>query len=366
MSEVSEGYLLELLEACAACAPAPLYPAEYAKERNIDRAVLDAGLDELRRRGLVKFTEWVRERGQGYTPTELGRQALTSRHIPADAAPEPAGVASAEMTAYDRGEQVRGAVLWPGQPYASWTLLLINVLFFLGGGVYVVWHGLSLWDYSRGECISERNLPVLYELGALWPPRTVPESFLRHLLPTQWVRLILFLFLHAGLLHLMFNMSFLATISREIEAMWGWHRFLAIYFSAGIVSGCTIILISRLEQFRSPAEPITVGASGPIYGLFTAMAVWFSLNYEHLPDNLIEEWSQMIGINLVLLMAVNFVPSVSWQGHFGGAVGGFLAAMLLHVQRFHPSTTVRWLALAAVPLVPAAFLAAVFWQAGWF
>ena len=46
--------------------PEPLYPARYAREKNVERSELDAGLDELRRRGLVRFTEWVRDAGQGY------------------------------------------------------------------------------------------------------------------------------------------------------------------------------------------------------------------------------------------------------------------------------------------------------------
>jgi rhomboid protease GluP len=67
---------------------------------------------------------------------------------------------------------------------------------------------------------------------------------------------------------------------------------------------------------------------------------------------------------LFLLFAINFLPRVSWQGHLGGAIGGFLVALLLHVQRFHPSRVVRWLALAGVPAIPVLFFLAVLWQAG--
>jgi membrane associated rhomboid family serine protease len=161
-------------------------------------------------------------------------------------------------------------------------------------------------------------------------------------------------------------MGFLAVLGRDIEAMWGPARFLAIYLIAGVVSACAVIFISRLDAFRSHEVPITVGASGPLYGLFTAMVVWFSLNHEHLPENLLQEWSQTIGLSLILLVASSFVPSVSWQGHFGGAVGGLLSGLLLHWNRFHPAASVRRLALVMVPLVPVAFLCAVLWQAGYF
>ena len=68
--------------------------------------------------------------------------------------------------------------------------------------------------------------------------------------------------------------------------------------------------------------------------------------------------------NLVLLIGVNFIGNVSWQGHLGGAIGGLLAALLLHVQRFSPSGVVRGLALLGIPLVPVAFFVAMLWQVG--
>jgi hypothetical protein len=85
-----------------------------------------------------------------------------------------------------------------------------------------------------------------------------------------------------------------------------------------------------------------------------------------LPEGLIQDWSRSLGINAFLLIAINFVPGISWQGHLGGAIGGLLAALLLHVQRFHPSPGMRWLALAALPMVPVGFFLAVLWQVGYF
>ncbi len=152
------------------------------------------------------------------------------------------------------------------------------------------------------------------------------------------------------------NMYFLGTLGRQIEAMWGSVRFLVIYFVAGIVSGCMVLLLA-------PAG-LTAGASGCLFGIFVAMIVWFALNHHHLPQNLIQAWSRNLGINVILLVAINFIPGTSWQGHFGGAVGGLLAALLLHVQRFHPVRAVRMLALAGVPLIPIGFFVAVLWQAG--
>src|SRR5580700_10188854 len=54
----------------------PLYAVEYAKEHGVDRAALDRVLDELRLKGLLRLTEWVPGRGQGYTLTEAGHALM--------------------------------------------------------------------------------------------------------------------------------------------------------------------------------------------------------------------------------------------------------------------------------------------------
>jgi membrane associated rhomboid family serine protease len=252
---------------------------------------------------------------------------------------------------------VRSVLLDTGRPYACWTLLALNLIYFAVGAAYSWQHEGSPIDYLSG-----RDSQTLYDLGGLVPNDTIPPAKWRALWRPQYERFVLFLFLHVGALHLILNMFFLVTLGGEIEAMWGWVRFLAIYFISGFVSGCVIILISRYQHTVS----LTIGASGALYGLFVSMIVWFAMNYRHLPDNVLQDWSRAVGINIFLLLATNFIRDVSWEGHFGGAVGGLLAALLLHVQRYHPSRIVRWLALAGVPMIPAAFFVAVLWQAGWF
>jgi hypothetical protein len=93
--------------------------------------------------------------------------------------------------------------------------------------------------------------------------------------------------------------------------------------------------------------------------------VWFYLNRQHLPPQLLRDWSRTLGLNVMFLIGISMVPGVSWQCHLGGAIGGFLVALLLFVQRFHPWRSVRILALLGLPLIPAAFFALALWQAGW-
>jgi rhomboid protease GluP len=351
MPTVDEKFLLYLLQACAAGEPTPLYPVRFARELNLERDKLDAGLDELRRRGLVQFTEWIKDVGQGYALTAAGRQALSTRRL----TPRPNPVAEVEEPFADdavRADIVRRGIFAPRPPYVVWLLLAANLLYFAFGAYYAGDHS---GEYLQGQ--GKATTKVLRDLGALEKSRVFPEKSNPPQRP-QFERILLFLFLHGGLFHLAMNMYFLFAIGRQIEGMWGSLRFYAIYLIAGIVSGCVVLLMTA---------DLTIGASGALYGIFVAMVVWMSLNKDYLPDGLIQEWSRNLAVNMVLLIAINFLPGISWQGHFGGAVGGLLAALLLHVQRFHPWRVVRMLALAGVPLVPIGFFVAVLLQhAGWF
>ena len=355
MATTQDDFLLQLLDACAQLAPTPLYPAKYAKEQNLDRERLDEGLDELRRRGLMELTEWVKDLGQGRALTDAGEKAQKTRRL--ERAVAPVTQAAAEpMSVYERGENVRRAIFDPAPAYVARLLLFANILYFCYGAFYAWRMDWIVQDYLQGE--GRTTSLVLSDLGAL-NPRIMFSS-----VGPQLERILLSAFLHIGVFHLFMNMLFLLILGRRIEGLWGSSRFLAIYFVSAVVSGCVVLLINRYQNVPLNESPQTAGASGCMFGIFVAMIVWFSLNYEHLPDRLIESWSQATLFNVFLLVAINFWPGVSWQGHFGGAVGGLLAALLLHMQRFHPSRFVRWLALAGVVAVPVAFVVAVLWQAG--
>ena len=76
MPTVNEESLLSLLKTIADLAPAPLYPARFAKERNLDRTQLDEGLDELRKRGLVAFTALLCSIQPHRTPWRSARRLI--------------------------------------------------------------------------------------------------------------------------------------------------------------------------------------------------------------------------------------------------------------------------------------------------
>jgi rhomboid protease GluP len=360
MPRADNEFLLKLLQACADRAPEPLYPARYATENNLDRDKLDIALDELRSRGLIHLTDWVKDLGQGRAITDAGKEALETGNL--RPAPPPVVVedSSLALSRYQRGELVRGALFDSNVPYVSWTLVALNVAFFFIGAAYTQYLNLPVHDYLLGDDGAHRTTThVIDQLGGLWfRPVLVNPRFMR----PQVERIILANFLHIGILHLVMNMFFLASLGGLIESMWGRWRFLAIYSVAGVVASCTVLSYDLWQQ----RDTLTAGASGSLCGLFASMVVWFVFNHEHMPEDLLRNWSRLLTINTMMLIGMSLVNGVSWQGHLGGAIGGALAAMLFQVQRFHPSRMVRVLALVGVLLVPVLALLGVFWQAGWF
>lgn len=90
-------------------------------------------------------------------------------------------------------------------------------------------------------------------------------------------QLATYMFLHAGLFHLLFNMLVLWMFGTELERVWGTRYFLKFYFITGIGAALLTVFVSVLpfgfaEQLRGA---IVIGASGAIYGLLLAYALYF-------------------------------------------------------------------------------------------
>jgi len=86
-----------------------------------------------------------------------------------------------------------------------------------------------------------------------------------------------YMFLHAGLFHLLFNMLALWMFGTELERLWGRRYFLKFYFVCGIGAGLLTVFFSLLpfEFSRVLYTSIVIGASGAIYGLLLAYGLYF-------------------------------------------------------------------------------------------
>jgi membrane associated rhomboid family serine protease len=131
----------------------------------------------------------------------------------------------------------------------------------------------------------------------------------------EWYRLITSGFLHAGLIHLGFNMFLLFFLGRLLEPALGTPRFVVLYFVSLLAGSFGALLIEP--------ETVTVGASGAVYGL--AGAVFIIARGRGM-----EALAGQIGFLIVFNLIFSFVvPRISVGGHIGGLIGGILCALVI-------------------------------------
>ncbi len=124
-------------------------------------------------------------------------------------------------------------------------------------------------------------------------------------------RLLTSAFLHAGILHIAFNMYALYLFGPFVERALGTWRFIAAYVTMAIFSSVFVYILT------APGT-VTIGASGAVFGLF-GMALIFLLKAK-----------QDVSTLLVLLAINAFLSTqgnISWQGHLGGFIVGCLLGL---------------------------------------
>src|SRR5690242_7751487 len=160
--------------------------------------------------------------------TRCGRPICTECMRPAPVGYQcPECVAEARAATPRRRYRVRFIIGRPG--WATTTLLGLNILMFL---VEVAVGGGSLFSGP-----SELKL---FNLGALYPPAVAVGH--------QYWRLVTVMFLHAGILHIAFNMYALYLFGYLIENAYGWPRFLAIYFVSGFLAAVASFAFGPVNQ----------------------------------------------------------------------------------------------------------------------
>lgn len=156
-----------------------------------------------------------------------------------------------------------------------------------------------------------------------------------------------YLFLHADVMHILFNMLGLWMFGVDLERMWGTPLFVRYYFIVGIGAGIMIIALSLLP-LASTAQSysvVTIGASGAIFGLLLAYGLSF-------PNRLIYLYFlfQIPAKYFVMIVgAVLFFQSVSSQGggishvaHLGGLVVGYFYLSGRRMLKWNPIAEIKY------------------------
>ena len=146
--------------------------------------------------------------------------------------------------------------------------------------------------------------------------------------PNQWWRFITPIFLHAGIIHIGFNMLLQWTLGRDMEKEIGPLRFALVYFSAGIFGFV-------LGGNYAPDGITSVGASGSLFGVLALTML-----------DLLYNWSTRRSpvkdlLFLLLDMAIAFVigllPGLDNFSH----IGGFLMGIVLGICIIHSPESLR-------------------------
>jgi membrane associated rhomboid family serine protease len=126
-------------------------------------------------------------------------------------------------------------------------------------------------------------------------------------------------FLHDGFGHLLSNTIPFLVLGGIIAAQ-GVQRFVQVTVIVGVVAGVGTWLIG-------PERTIHIGASGLVFGYLTYLVTRGA-------------FERRLGHLLIALVVLFFYgsilwgllprPGVSWQGHLFGAIGGVLAAWVVH------------------------------------
>lgn len=196
-----------------------------------------------------------------------------------------------------------------------------HVTYFLIGANIVMFVLTLIWGYTRYNTLDgSQNINVLVDMGA-----KVNE----YIAVGEWWRLFSSMFLHIGVMHLLFNIYALYAIGTLVEAYYGHVRFAAIYLLGG--------LFGSLGSYAfSPS--VSAGASGAIFAITGAAAVYFYRYRENLGAR-----GRSVLQNMILVLVINFAfglagSGVDNWGHFGGLVGGVLVSIGLLPRYQAPAT----------------------------
>ncbi len=157
----------------------------------------------------------------------------------------------------------------------------------------------------------------------------------------QLWHLLMPIFLHGSIQHLVFNNIALYYFGPVIEFQLGHIRYAISYFFIGIIASIGSFIF---------VPNVSLGASGVIYGFMAYHLYLYFLNkelYLHVFGNSI---LKLIGVNIALTF---IVPNIDIAGHLFGFVGGFIVYSLILPKT--PSRLFKPIALLLLVLIGIGF-----------
>lgn len=146
--------------------------------------------------------------------------------------------------------------------------------------------------------------------------------------------LVTYMFLHGGMLHLLFNMIALFFFGPRLETRLGGKRFLWLYFLSGISGAFLSLLFAR--------NAAVIGASGAVFGVLLGFALYWPRDHIYIWGVLPLEarWFVLILTGLSLYSGLSGAEGgIAHFAHLGGFLGGF--AYLKWLEKNSPAQKFR-------------------------
>ena len=209
--------------------------------------------------------------------------------------------------AAEHESEARAAAFWrsvhAGSPRAIAALLLVasNLAVF----------GALLW---KGAGTFRASPELLLRFGANFAPATQDGE--------PW-RLLSYMFLHYGVVHLGFNLWALWDAGRVVERLYGSLAFIGVYAFAGVCGGLASL------WWNGPSA-VSAGASAAVFGAYGALLGYVAVRRRAIPRDVLGG----IAASAAVFVAFSFfigalVGGVDNAAHLGGLTGGLTLGMLL-------------------------------------
>ena len=146
----------------------------------------------------------------------------------------------------------------------------------------------------------------------------------------EYGRLLSSMFLHLNFEHLLMNMISLWIFGYDVEKYIGSLKMIIIYFLSGIGSG--VLSVFGFHIIDPEHIYFSIGASGAIFGIMAAY-IYISNFYLARSSGKRKNAALLTGIDVVVYIMIDAIiarnMNVDNFGHFGGAVTGFIAVIIM-------------------------------------
>ena len=175
---------------------------------------------------------------------------------------------------------------------------------------WIIWANVVMF-------VATLAFPVIFAPLGLAPAMVIEHGWI-------W-QPVTYMFLHAGAMHILFNMLGVWMFGVELERLWGTKFFLRYYAVTGIGAAVTTIVVGFLPfSFASSVyASLTVGASGALYGILFAFAKY----YPNRPILMMLLFPVPAKYFVIIIGALSFVTGgagVAHAAHLGGLLVGYL------------------------------------------